>query len=172
MATFMKNNKRYIEHTVLAGETAYGIAQAKLYNGNRWGELVKMNESDGHPPISQYPHVYTNQQIGYPDDSYVPSTTDMPQFNSWLKVIASAGVNIRDQPNANANIVVHDVATKGVNYKYQKNSETSDDAHMRTYVYVHLDPPVNGHDTGWLPVSGPSNLADVHSPTEIWVQYE
>ena len=169
MGTFIRNNKQYIEHIVLAGETAFGIAQATLHNGSRWVELVKQNENDGHPPISQYPHIYTNQVIGYPDDSYVPTTDD---FDSWLKVIASDGVNIRDRPSYAGNIIVSDDYTKRVNYKYKKDSAIRDDASARTFVHVQLDPPVNGHTSGWLPVSGPSILTDINSAPEVWVEYE
>jgi hypothetical protein len=90
-------------------------------------------------------------------------------FDGKLQVTASWGVNIKDKADYKGKILVSDKNSKGMTYKYRKNSMTQKDSTGRVWVEVLLDEAT--HSTGWLPVSGPSVLSNPNSPTENWVTF-
>jgi hypothetical protein len=170
MATFIKDNKEYIEYVVqnqYPAETLWHIAQTKLGNASRWTEIVKKNDNDGWDALDVPPNrIHPNQVLGYPDGVVVSSET---QFDGILTVIASDGVNIRDRANYLGNVLVSDKDTKNATYSYKTNSVTKDDAHQRVWVEVALYHSINGHTTGWLPVSGPADPVHHTGVIEYWV---
>lgn len=124
------------------------------------------------PQIWNASLIYAGQAINLPAAGSVPSPTYVPptgDFNGLLTVTAYNGVNIRDQSNYSGNILVRDDYTKGVTYSYRTNSVTYDDTHRRTWVEVSLYNPVNGHSTGWLPVSGPQDPINNTGVIVDWV---
>jgi len=151
----------------------------------QWGDtLGKIAASRGvsvsdilaaNPQIWNASWIYTGQVINLPAYAGVPSPTYVnppaysSNFDGMLTVTATNGVNIRDQPNYSGNILYLDDNTKGVTYSYRTNSVTYDDAHRRTWVEVSLYYPINGHSTGWLPVSGPQNPVNNTGAIVDWV---
>jgi LysM repeat protein len=152
----------------------------------QWGDtLGKIAASRGlsvssilavNPQIWNASWIFVGQVINLPAAGSAPAPTYVPayvppsgDFSGLLTVTAYNGVNIRDQASYSGSILVRDDFTKGVTYSYRPNSVTYDNAHRRTWVEVNLYNPVNGHSTGWLPVSGPTDPINNTGSIVDWV---
>ncbi len=134
------------------------------------------------PQIWNASLIYPGQVINIPAASYYPPYTPPPytppaptpypapsSFDGVLTVIATAGVNIRNQPVYTARIVLSDDYTKGKTYYYRTNSVTYDATSRRTWVEVVYAQTATGYSTGWLPVSGPQDYYNQTGPILDWV---
>lgn len=163
------------------------------YGGNytvRWGDtLAKIAARNGvslsailtaNPQIWNPSFIYAGQVITIPAVSYPPAPppyvppvvtppVSAPGFEGVLTVIATEGVNIRDQPVYTGKIVYRDDFTKGMTYYYRTNSVTKDETHRRTWVEVVYAQTSSGYSTGWLPVSGPQDFLNHTGPIQDWV---
>jgi LysM repeat protein len=180
---------------VYAGQVLYiptGSSYYPAYNYSstggtytvRWGNtLGKIAASYGvslnallaaNPQIWNASLIYPGQVINIPAASNVPPPYVTPPptssyFDGLLTVTAINGVNIRNRPNYDGNILLVDDKTKGVTFSFRRNSVTYDDAHRRTWVEVSLYYPINGHSSGWLPVSGPQDPINNTGAIVDWV---
>ena len=131
------------------------------------------------PQIWNASKIFPGQVIAIPARAYYPPPyvpapapappSQAPYFDGLLTVTAIKGVNIRDIPNYDGNIVLADDYTKCKSYYYRTNSVTIDDVHRRTWVEVVVSQSASGYTTGWLPVSGPKDYLNHTGPIEDWV---
>ena len=154
----------------------------------RWGDtLGRIAANSGvslsallaaNPQIWNASLIYPGQVINIPATSYVPvyvpPVVNPPvpapsNFDGILTVIATKGVNIRDQPNYTGRIVYRDDYTIGKTFYYRTNSVTKDETYRRTWVEVVFAQTSNGYSTGWLPVSGPQDYLNHTGPILDWV---
>jgi hypothetical protein len=173
MTLVQRNGKYYTEYMVKSTDT--GLMQIAKDNplpaNHTWKEIIKA-ENDKWAPLDAANKwtIHPKQKLLLPADPPVspPASSD---FDGQITVIASWGVNIRDQGDhqKGSYIGIPQESTKGKTYNYKKNSVTKRDAHQRVWVEVSLTPPVNGHSTGWLPVNGPQDAMHNTGPIEDWV---
>jgi LysM repeat protein len=162
-------------YTIRWGDTLGRIAAS---HGVRLSALLAAN-----PQIWNANLIFPGQVINIPATSYVPAYVPPPyvppavtppvsapgNFDGTLKVIATKGVNIRDQPNYTGKIVYRDDYTIGKSFYYRTNSVSYDATYRRTWVEVVFAQTSSGYSTGWLPVSGPQDYLNHTGPILDWV---
>ena len=162
-------------YTVRWGDTlgkiaaSYGVSLNALLAANPqiWNaSLIYPWQVINIPAASSYVPPYAPPYVQPP---YVTPPPTSSYFDGLLTVTAINGVNIRNQPNYDGNILLVDDYTKGVTYSYRTNSATYDDAHRRVWVEVALHQSINGYSSGWLPVSGPEDPINNTGAIVDWV---
>jgi hypothetical protein len=178
-----ENMTTYKDHTFKKADiNLWQIATRELGNGLLWKTIQYKNSSGNWVQVDQAKSITMHDgdllRIPTKDSINVSPPAGSSDFEDELTITASLGLNIRVEPKAGTTILSNDSINKsGTPYKYKKSTITAVDGDRRVWVEVLLRTPVKinskTHTTGWLSVSGPSDLKHPKtSPIESWVTFK